>query len=711
MLLTEADGKALLREAAIATPDGVVAADSAAIVAVPGPWIVKAQVPVGGRGKAGGVIRCENESAVRAALTQLIGAPIKGHTVQSCLIETAVVGADEYYLSLMIDPARYGVRVILLREGGVDVEQTAAAAKHSKLCTPDMDAIAAAIRELVADEPPARRDALIDIGNKLAQLFTQRELMLAEINPLFVSDRGCIAGDAKIVIDLNAAERQLALAATIERSAGIYPDAVRKLHDGFDYVEVDAGGEIGLITTGAGLSMMLIDEMTARGGRPLNFCDIRTGLLRGDPTRLVKVLGWIGERPSVRAVLVNIFAGITDLSEFANLLCVALERTPSIKVPVVARIVGNRFEDARATLAAKRPDIAVEEDLTAALDRVGAVLRRAAPSFRGARQREPGIQRPTENLRRDSRLAPLARRGMTAVSHNTLASLSRHTPVIVQGATGRSGSVHVRRMKEFGTNIVAGVSARAAGTTVEGVPVFADCRAAVAATGAQVSLAMVPPNGVLAAVEDAMVAGIRLIVTVAEGVPVHDALRVGQLVRDSGAAWVGASTPGLAIPGEMKLGFLPDVSLRPGPLGMMSKSGTLSYETGYRLASAGLGQSLWIGVGGDPVKGLRFPDLLDVFLADERTRGIVLIGEVGGSEEEDFADALAKTGNPKPVYALVAGRGAKEGVAMGHAGALTFGDVGTFVSKKQRLESAGARVFSTIDDLIATCVRDFGALR
>jgi succinyl-CoA synthetase alpha subunit len=266
-------------------------------------------------------------------------------------------------------------------------------------------------------------------------------------------------------------------------------------------------------------------------------------------------------------------------------------------------------------------------------------------------------------------------------------------------------------MIDFGTNIVAGVSARAAGARVEGLPVFADCRAAVAATGAQVSVAMVPPEGVLAAAVDAMAAGIRLIVTVAEGVPVHDALRVGRLVRQAGASWVGASTPGFAIPGEMKLGFLPNVSLRPGPLGMMSKSGTLSYETGYRLASIGLGQSIWIGVGGDPVKGVRFPDLLDLFLDDERTQGIVLIGEVGGSEEEDFADALANARTRgkrlKPVYALVAGRGAKEGVAMGHAGALTFGNVGTFASKKQRLETAGAHVFAAIEDLISACRQEF----
>ncbi len=289
-----------------------------------------------------------------------------------------------------------------------------------------------------------------------------------------------------------------------------------------------------------------------------------------------------------------------------------------------------------------------------------------------------------------------------------IGQLSRRTPVIVQGATGRTGSVHVRRMKEFGTNIVAGVSAREGASDVEGVPVFPDCRAAVAATGAQVSLAMVPPNGVLAAMQDALAAGIKLIVTPAEGVPVHDALRIGRMVKQAGATWVGASTPGLAIPGEIKLGFLPDVSLKPGPLGVMSKSGTLSYETGYRLAQLGLGQSIWVGVGGDPVKGVRFADLIATFVADDRTRGIILIGEVGGNEEEEFADALMRTSARKPIYALVAGRGAKEGVAMGHAGALTFGEVGTFASKKSRLEASGARVFATIDGLIKACRDDFG---
>jgi len=239
---------------------------------------------------------------------------------------------------------------------------------------------------------------------------------------------------------------------------------------------------------------------------------------------------------------------------------------------------------------------------------------------------------------------------------------------------------------------------------VNGVPVFADCAAAVAATGAVASIAMVPPADVRAAVLEALAAGIRLVVTIAEGVPVHDAMVVGRAVRTAGATWLGPSTPGLAVPGEMKLGFLPDAALRPGPVAIMSKSGTLSYEIGWRLAQAGLGQSLWVGVGGDPVKGVRFADLLPAFLADERTTAIVLVGEVGGDEEEQFAALFARTSATKPVFAVIAGNEAKEGVSMGHAGALTFGATGTVRSKRTALEGAGVRVFATMADLIGDCV-------
>jgi succinyl-CoA synthetase alpha subunit len=288
-----------------------------------------------------------------------------------------------------------------------------------------------------------------------------------------------------------------------------------------------------------------------------------------------------------------------------------------------------------------------------------------------------------------------------------IGSLSAATPVIVQGITGRMGRTHAALMRAYGTNIVGGTSTRTDIKEVAGVPVFATCRHAVLATGAVASVAMVPPMETLAVVEEALDAGIRLIVTVAEGIPLHDASKIGRSVRGAGAIWIGGSTPGLAIPGEIKLGFLPDVCLRPGSFGIMSKSGTLSYECGYRLVQAGLGQSIWIGVGGDQVKGVRFADLLPVFFAEERTRAIILVGEVGGSEEEECADALLRLGVRKPIYGLIAGREAKEGVSMGHAGALVLGEAGSLASKTTRLAAAGARVFGSIAQLINTCVQDF----
>jgi succinyl-CoA synthetase beta subunit len=372
MLLIEADGKALFRAFGIAVPIGVTVGVGP-VPALPGvgPWMVKAQVPVGGRGKAGGIFSCATRTEVAAALEKMLGTRLKGHAVESCLVEQATGGAERY-LSLSIDAASYGVRVIYLAGGGVDVERAVETGGAGVVCAPDVAAIETTLENILAGDPD--RDAILAVGRKLGKLFLGRELMLAEINPLFVGPAGCVAADAKLVIDLNAIERQPEISEMLEARPEVYADALRKMHEGFDYVELDPEGEIGLLTTGAGLSMMLIDEMTSRGGKPLNFLDIRTGQLRGDPRRIVRALGWMAERPSLRVVLVNIFAGITDLAEFANLLVDALALTPTLKVPVVARLVGRGSEDARKILAERRPDIPVMEELPAALDRVAAVI-------------------------------------------------------------------------------------------------------------------------------------------------------------------------------------------------------------------------------------------------------------------------------------------------------------------------------------------------
>ena len=276
------------------------------------------------------------------------------------------------------------------------------------------------------------------------------------------------------------------------------------------------------------------------------------------------------------------------------------------------------------------------------------------------------------------------------------------TPVLIQGITGRAARLHTRLMMDYGTRIVAGTAAAAGtrGTEVEGVPVFSDCAAAVAATGAQASVAMVPPLAVAGAVEEAVRAGTRLIVTIAEGMPVHDAMRVKRLVDAAGACWIGASTPGLCLPGRIKLGFLPDAALLPGPVGVMSKSGTLSYEVCFRLARRGIGQSAWIGVGGDLVKGTRFADLIPFFGAREDTRAVVVVGEIGGTEEEEMAEKMTQSGLTKPVFVLLAGAQAKEGVTMGHAGALVHGAFGTVATKRAAIVKAGGQAFTNIEELV-----------
>ena len=283
--------------------------------------------------------------------------------------------------------------------------------------------------------------------------------------------------------------------------------------------------------------------------------------------------------------------------------------------------------------------------------------------------------------------------------------IDRTTPVIIQGITGRAGRLHSRLMREYGTNVVAGVSPKSDKRDVDGVPVYPDCKAAVEATGATTCVAFVGAYDLLDAMRDALEAGVRYIVTPTEGMPVHDALKAKRLVNDNGAIWVGPSTPGMAIAGEAKLGFLPSDALVPGPVGLMSKSGTLSYESGYRLAQRGVGTSAWIGVGGDSVKGLRYADLVPFFAQDERTRAVLLIGEIGGHEEEDFAAALIAQRFAKPVFALIAGRTAPSGVSMGHAGALVHGSFGTFDAKKTALEAAGAQVFDTLDAMVEGVTR------
>lgn len=367
MYLLEHDAKQLLQAHGVNVPAGVLLdASTDAQDLPPGPWVVKGQIAAGGRGKAGIIRKAATLDEVATLRREMIGRTVKAKRVDSVRVEQQVADVEEAYIGFLVDPAAAGVRVIVAENGGMEIEAMPHEAIRSETVPADAAAMIAAVERATDGMAGHKARALRDAAAALAQFFVEREAVLVEINPLFVKRDGTwVAGDAKIVTDDNALERQDNLRTLVEKRSDAYTEVALKLDHGFDYVVVDPEGEIGLLTTGAGLSMMLIDELRAAGLKPFNFLDIRTGGLRGETRRIVQVLQWLGEAPRVKVVLINVFAGITDLGEFAKLLVTAIGEAPALKVPVVARLVGNRLPAAREVLDAA--GIALYTDLDEAL--------------------------------------------------------------------------------------------------------------------------------------------------------------------------------------------------------------------------------------------------------------------------------------------------------------------------------------------------------
>ncbi|HEY8498285.1 MAG TPA: succinate--CoA ligase subunit alpha [Limnochordales bacterium] len=277
--------------------------------------------------------------------------------------------------------------------------------------------------------------------------------------------------------------------------------------------------------------------------------------------------------------------------------------------------------------------------------------------------------------------------------------VDRGTRVLVQGITGREGAFHTARMLEYGTRVVGGVTPGKGGTTVEGVPVFDTVAEAREATGANASIIFVPAAFAADAALEAIESGLELVVVITEGIPVQDMLHVAARARQRGTRLIGPNCPGLITPGQALVGILPGRVFVPGPVGLVSRSGTLTYEVVHLLSRAGIGQSTCVGVGGDPIIGTRFVDVLALFEADPATEAIVLIGEIGGTDEEEAAAYIPRHVT-KPVVAFISGRTAPPGKRMGHAGAIISGRMGTPQSKVDALRAAGVPVADTIDEIV-----------
>lgn len=278
--------------------------------------------------------------------------------------------------------------------------------------------------------------------------------------------------------------------------------------------------------------------------------------------------------------------------------------------------------------------------------------------------------------------------------------IDERTRVVVQGITGRDGSFHAKKMKEYGTKVVAGVTPGKGGTFVDGIPVFNSVIEAVENEGANTSCIFVPSRFAQDAIFEAGDSGISLIVAITEGVPVIDMVKAVRFLEERGVRLIGPNCPGIISPGKSKVGILPERFCKPGKIGVVSRSGTLTYEIVSHISDANLGESTAVGIGGDPIIGTKFIDMLELFRDDPDTDAVVIIGEIGGSDEEDTAKYIIETKFEKPVVGIIAGKTAPPGKRMGHAGAIITGGTGTAEDKIKAFKEANILIADIPEDVV-----------
>ena len=280
--------------------------------------------------------------------------------------------------------------------------------------------------------------------------------------------------------------------------------------------------------------------------------------------------------------------------------------------------------------------------------------------------------------------------------------VDKNTKVICQGFTGAQGTFHSEQSIAYGTNFAGGVTPGKGGQTHLGLPVFDSVKEAIDKTGANATTIYVPPPFAGEAIVEAADADIPLIVAITDGIPIHDMMKVKEHMEGKKSKLIGPNCPGIITPGEAKLGIMPGYVYKPGKIGIISRSGTLSYEAGKQTTDSGLGQTTVMGIGGDPINGMKFVDCLELFMKDEKTEGIILIGEIGGTAEVDAADFIKREKNSKPIVAFIAGATAPPGKRMGHAGAIVSSGSETAPEKIEALRSAGANISESPAELGAT---------
>ncbi|ABM28115.1 succinate--CoA ligase subunit alpha [Nitratidesulfovibrio vulgaris] len=684
MFLNEHQSKRLFEEAGIETPQGIMT-DSAGIEGClppfDAPWFVKAQVLAGGRGKAGGVRRADDLAGLRDVAKDILGMRIGGHAVPFVRIEPATAIARECYVSFMVSRKRRELLFTASGSGGVEVESGQGALVRAVPLTGEMPEHVIRSAFFCTGVGREHWAGFREFVLRLHGAVRDYGLLLAEVNPLVLTGDGrWLALDGKVEVDDNVVDIRPDLL-RFHTPEHLAPEENAAREAGLSYVELK--GWVGLLVNGAGLAMATMDLLNFSGLAAANFMDLGGA---ADVPRMRRALELLFGNPQVRVVCVNLFGGIVSCAAVAGALVEALGDGRAAK-PVVVRMDGFEAAEGRQLLERRaHPDVHVARDIDHALD----LLRHLRPADAPDIVFTPGTEKPVPRIH-----------GGAAGTRRGTPHLGKGARVLVQGITGRSAQLHTRLMLDYGTNIVAGVTPFKGGQVTQGVPVYDSVHEACRQHDIDATILFVPAAFAADSLLEAVAEGIPWAVCITEGIPQKDMLRALRVARGARTRIIGPNTPGIIVPGACKVGIMPGNVFSPGPLAVFSRSGTLTYEAAARLSAAGIGQSLCAGVGGDPYIGSDFVSLCELVRDDEATQGVLVLGEVGGTAEEELAAWVRETAFPKPVVSFVAGRTAPPGRRLGHAGAILDEADGGIAGKVRALCDAGIAVCPDLGSLPA----------
>lgn len=675
MFLNEHLSKKLFGEAGITIPEGLLLTPES--VSVPEnmspPWYLKAQVLTGGRGKAGGILRADTPEEFHRNAEKIFSMQIKGNSVPFIRVEEATDIAKECYLSFVLSRERKDLLFTVSSAGGIEVENSTQAAKpliqriHLLSGLKDHHLRAAFFELGVGKEHFA---GFCDLVKKLYGIVTELGLLMAEINPLVITPQGqWVALDGKVELDDNMVE--------------LYPDRLEEYYTpehhsreetvareaGLSYVELK--GWVGILVNGAGLAMATMDLLNFNGLTAANFMDLGGA---ADRERIKRALDLLFGNKDVKAVFINLFGGIVSCKEVGAALLAVLEGEPAPK-PIVIRMAGFESEEGRALMdEAAVENVFIASEMNEALETLHSLKPVDAPT----------VEYVLDEEEIPSLMPPFTRTGL-----DNVVGVDKDTHVLVQGITGKVAQRHVALMQEYGTKIVAGVTPFKGGQEVMGIPVYNSVHEAKKHHRIDASIIFVPAGFAADAVAEAAAEDIPWVICITEGIAQASMLSALKDISGTRTRIIGPNTPGIIVPEQCKIGIMPAKVFTAGNVAIFSRSGTLTYEAADRLSQAGIGQSVCVGIGGDSFIGTSFTDLFELVRNDDNTHAVLILGEVGGSAEEELARYVKMTGFEKPVVSFIAARTAPPGKRLGHAGAILDEKTGGIEGKLQAMRDAG----------------------